>query len=364
MRAYVSLIILNTVNIPFVYSLMALFLAVTPTTCLHSVHQIINKMYQEQSLYSSTQPYNEGYLQVSEQHSIYFAEFGNPEGVDVVTIHGGPGSQCYSYWTSFFDPSVYHVVMFDQRGAGRSIPFAEMDENTPQNSVEDMEKLRNYLGVDRWIVFGGSYGSFLSLLYGEAYPENCLGFVLRGVWLCSEKEYKHLLYGMKANYPEVWDEMVADIPEDEREDLINAFHRRVMDPDPDVHLPAARAFMRFDIRCATLLPNLGSLQKVETNVISTLGIARAFIHYAANAFFVEEKQILNHISRIAHLPAIIVHGRYDVICPPQNAYDLYRQWPNSELWYISDAGHAASETGISQALREAMDQMKYEINRE
>lgn len=322
---------------------------------LGATHQVVSKLYAEQSLYPETKPFNEGYLKVSEDHAIYFAEFGNPEGIPVVTSHGGPGSQCCEYWTTFFNPALYHVIMFDQRGAGRSVPFASMENNTPQHSVEDMEKLRHHLGIDKWVLFGGSYGSFLSLLYGETHPENSLGFVLRGIFLCREHDYKHLFYGMKSVYPEAWQEMVEIIPESERHDLITAFHKRVMDPDPAIHLQAARAFMRFDTLCAHLLPSATNLEEVETDIIGTLGVARAFIHYSANAFFVEENQLLNNLSRIAHLPAIIVQGRYDVICPPQGAYDLYQLWPRSELWYISNSGHSAAEPGTSQGLREAMD---------
>ncbi len=322
---------------------------------LSATHQIVNKLYTEQSFYTQTKPFNEGCLKVSQDHSIYFAEFGNPKGIPVITSHGGPGSQCYESWTKFFNPDVYHVIMFDQRGAGRSLPFASMEDNTPQAAVADMEKLRKHLGIDKWVLYGGSYGSFLSILYGETHPENSLGFVLRGIFLCREHDYKHLFYGMKTTFPEIWQEMVDIIPEDERGDLITAFHKRVMDPDPAIHMQAACAFMRFDTFCAHLVPDEQEIEEVNTDIISTLGIGRAFIHYAANAFFIEENQLLNNLDKIAHLPAIIVQGRYDVICPPQGAFDLYQQWPNSELWFISDAGHATSEPGISQGLREAMD---------
>lgn len=322
-------------------------------------HEIVNKLYASQDLYPQTKPFNEGHLQVSGGHSIYFAEFGNPEGIPVVTLHGGPGSQCYESWSSLFNPDVYHVIMFDQRGSGRSIPFASMENNTPQHSLQDIEELRHHLNVDKWVVFGGSYGSFLALIYGETHPENCLGFVLRGIFLGQEKDYKHLFYGMKATYPEAWDDMVSIIPECERHDLITAFHKRVMDPDPAVHLQAAIAFIRFDAICANLIPDQAEIAGVDTDIIGTLGIGRAFIHYAANAFFVEENQLLNNLSKITHLPAIIVQGRYDVICPPQGAYDLHKRWPGSKLWFISNAGHSQGEPGISQGLREAMEQMVY-----
>lgn len=334
---------------------VGLFLALLTICSLDAAHQVVSKTYSEVDLYPETKPYNEGYLKVSGDHAIYFAEFGNPDGMPVVTLHGGPGSQCYESWTKVFNPELYHVVMFDQRGAGRSVPFASMENNTPQLAIEDMEQLRSHLGIDKWIVFGGSYGSFLSILYGETHPENCLGFVLRGIFLCREHDYKHLFYGMGAAFPEVWQEMVEILPESERDDLITAFHKRVMDPDPAIHMQAAIAFMRFDTYCAHLLPHEQDIAEVDTDIISTLGIGRAFIHYAANAFFVEENQLLNNLSRMAHLPAIIVQGRYDVICPPQGAFDLYQQWPRSELWFISDAGHSSSEPGTAQGLREAMD---------
>jgi proline iminopeptidase len=325
---------------------------------LYADKQVISKVFEGQAYYPQSEPFHEGFLQVSDGHTLYYAEFGNPDGVPVVTLHGGPGSQCYSSWTAFFDPEYYRIIMFDQRGAGRSTPFASMQSNTPQHTLEDIEQLRKHLDIEKWVLFGGSCGSFLAILYGEEYPQNCLGFVLRGIFLGREHDYTHLFYGMRNTHPEAWDTMVQTIPENERGDLIGAFHKRVMDPDPEVHLTAARAFMRFDLLCATLLPNSKKIDEVDTNYRSTLGIGRAYIHYSANGFFVRENQLLEELHKISHLPAILIQGRYDVICPPAGAFDLYQQWENCELWYVSDAGHAISEPGISQSLRQALDQMK------
>jgi proline iminopeptidase len=343
-----------------IYGFIALCLVLSSAD-LCATHQLVNKLYKEQNLYPQIEPFNEGFLQVSDGHSIYFAEFGNPQGIPVITLHGGPGSQCFASWTNLFNTDLYHVIMFDQRGAGRSVPFASMENNSPHYSIQDIEQLRHHLGVDKWILFGGSCGSFLALLYGEKYPENCLGFVLRGIYLGRECDSQHLIYGMRQTHPEAWHEMVQIIPMDEQHDLISALHRRVMDPDPEVHLEAARAFMRYDTICATLIPNTKRIDQVDTDIVSTLGIGRAYIHYAANGFFIEENQILNDLHKISHLPAIIVQGRYDVICPPQGAFELYQNWPQAELWYVSDAGHATNEFGISQGLKDAMDRMVGEV---
>lgn len=315
--------------------------------------------FEGEKLYPKSKPYNEGYLQVSSLHKLYFSEFGNPAGIPVVTVHGGPGAGCDPNWAELFDPEVYHVVMFDQRGAKRSIPFAEMEQNTPSFSIQDMEQLRTHLGINQWIVFGGSWGSALSLLYSEAHPDNVLGLVLRGVFLAREKDYMHLFYGMYSTYPEAWDEMVATVGADASgKDLVAHLHAQVMSSDPAVALKAARAFMRFDMWCAFLYPTRELIDKVTQKDQDVLGIGRAFIHYSKNRFFIEENQILDHISQIAHIPTIIVQGRYDVICPVAEAYELHKVMPQSELWIVPDAGHSSSEPSIICSLKAAMDRMK------
>lgn len=340
---------------------IALFSLLMANSAIYGAHEVVSKKYSDFTFYEEIAPFNEGFLKVSDLHTIYYAEFGNPKGMPIVIVHGGPGGQCYETWVRMFDPEFYRIVMYDQRGGGRSTPFAEMEENTSQISVDDMENLRKKLLIDKWVLFGGSYGSFLSLLYGEMHPENCSGFILRGICLGREKDYKHLFYGMKQFYPEAFEEMIKDVPEQDRSDLISYFHKQVMNPDPVIHIAAAKAFMKFDTYCAYLVPTMQQIQEVDDDLICTLGVGKAFIHYAANGFFVENNQILNDLHKIAHLPAIIIQGRYDIICPPEGAYELYSDWKNAELWFISDAGHATVEPGISQGLREATDVLKNRI---
>lgn len=310
---------------------------------------------ENETLYLASEPFHEGYLKVSDLHQIYYSEFGNPNGIPVLCVHGGPGGGSYGSWSSFFDLSQYHVIMFDQRGAMRSLPFSEMQDNTPQHSIEDMEKLRNHLSIDKWYLFGGSWGSTLSLLYSEAYPDNVKGLVLRGVFLVREKDYLNLFYGMGNFNPEAWDEMVQAIGESEECDLLSSFHEKIMNPDREIHLRAAHAFMLFDTICAYLDPSERVKEEIESNDERALSIARAFIHYSANHFFIEENQILQNIDKIAHIPTIIVQGRYDLICPIKQAYELHKLLPNSKLWILQNAGHASSEPTIALALKKAID---------
>ncbi len=319
----------------------------------------IERFYEERSFDYSPYPIaslrEEGFLKVSPLHSIYYATFGNPEGIPVVILHGGPGAGCYQRFCRFFDPTRWNIVMFDQRGAMRSEPFGCMEENTPQHSISDIEALRQHLGVQKWLVVGGSWGSSLALLYGQEHPEHCLGFILRGVFLVREPDYRHLFYEMGKIFPEAYQSVVDLIPENERDDLISAYYRRVCDPNPDVHLPAARTFMTFDATCATHLPSPGFLNSVKDSDKLMLSITRAYCHYAVNRFFLEPNQILNRMDRISHLPAIIIHGRWDAICLPEMAYLLYQAWGNSKLWMIPDGGHADADPSISGATIAATD---------
>ena len=318
---------------------------------------ITNKLFKDVELYPVVEPYQEGYLQVTDLHEIYYAQFGNPQGKPVLVIHGGPGGGCSKELTKMFDLDFYRVIMFDQRGAKRSRPFASMVDNTPQAAVEDMETIREYLAIEKWFVFGGSCGSMLSILYGETHPGRVIGFILRGIFLGREKEYEHLFYGMNKFFPEAWQDMVNLLPENERDDLIPALHKRVMDPDPEIYIPIAYSFMFYDCLCARLCSDHSYVKRVLTYE-TALSIGRAFIHYSANRFFFEENQLLNNIKKINHLPAIMVQGRYDLICPPENAYDLYKEWPGSKLWFVSNGGHSMGDPAITQGLKIAMEEMK------
>lgn len=310
----------------------------------------------ESILFPKIETYDEGYLKVSALHSLWYAQFGNPEGVPVVVVHGGPGFGCSPRDMRFFDPTYYRIILFDQRGAVRSLPFGEMTENTTQDLIADMEKLRQHMGVEKWLLFGGSWGSALSVLYGEAHPDRCLGFILRGVFLATHAQTAQVWYGMRDHYPEVWEEFVSFVPENERGDLLQAFHKRINHPDPQIHLPAARAFMKYDLSCAfALQPPPVELLNDDRVIVGT---TRTFVHYCMNNLFLRDNQLLDELSRITHLPAIIVHGRFDTICRPLSAYTLHKQWPGSQLIIVPDAGHSAAEPGIVKSLVGATESMK------
>ena len=323
---------------------------------------IIKDQVIEHSLYPSSIPNYDGMLQVSSIHSLYYAVYGNPEGIPVVVLHGGPGAGCYDAMTRFFDLSKYLVVMFDQRGAMRSTPLASMEDNNPQRLVEDIETIRKYLNIDRWLIFGGSWGSTLGLLYGQAHPERCLGFVLRGIFLAREFDDAHLVYGMGKTFPEAYHEFLDHIPADERNDLKQAYYQRIMNPDSAVHLPAARAFMKFDLICSTQFPDPNFVENQLKNDRAVLAITRTFFHYAINNFFLEPNQVIANMSKISHLPAILVHGRWDVITLPEMAYSLHQYWVNSTLWMVPMGGHSTTEPAIAMALATALDQFSLQLN--
>jgi proline iminopeptidase len=309
-------------------------------------------------------PNTKGYLTVSDKHTLHYATYGNPEGIPVVVLHGGPGFGCDDTLSRFFDLKEWHVIMFDQRGAMRSKPFGCMKENTPQCSVEDIEKLREHLGIERWTVFGGSWGSALALLYGQAHPERCLGFVLRGIFLGREQDYLHLLYDMGKIFPDAYDAFAHHLPKEEQGDILTAYYKRLMDEDPNIHMPAAQAFMKYNIICSTHLPNNESLEKLMSNDALILGVARAYFYYSYHHFFLTPNQILSQMDKIAHLPAIIVHGRWDAICLPESAYTLHKQWPNSALWIIPDGGHSANDPTIAQGLVGATNLFAHSMKQE
>ncbi|MFC0167729.1 prolyl aminopeptidase [Pseudoduganella danionis] len=305
-------------------------------------------------LFPPITPSRHGMLAVDELHTIYWEEVGNPAGIPVIFLHGGPGAGLSPQHRRFFDPQKYRVILFDQRGAGKSLPLGECRRNTTQLLIEDIERLRVQAGIEQWLVFGGSWGSTLALAYGEAHPERCLGFVLRGIFLCTEREVDWFLHGARWFHPEIHEEFIAHIPEAERGDLLQAYLTRIMDPDPHVHLPAVRAWSRFEGRRVFLLPQP---DEASSDALD-LGVGRLEAHYMANLGFFTEEQLLRQIDRIAHLPAVIVQGRYDVICPPVTAWQLHQAWPGSVLKMVADAGHGAMEYGISQALVQATEQFK------
>lgn len=300
-------------------------------------------------------PREEGFLDVSTLHKIFYAVYGNPNGVSVVVLHGGPGGGCDDTMVQFFDLNKWNVIMLDQRGAMRSEPFGCLEENTTQHLVNDIETLKMHLRINKWIVFGGSWGSSLALLYAQEYPDSCLGLILRGAWLAREQDYLHLFYGMGKFFPEAYKAVVQHIPEKERNDLFLAYYRRIFDSDSKVRLTAAQTFMRFDAICSTYQLNPSFVEEMMKNDKAVLGVTKIFFHYAKNNFFLEADQILSRMEKIAHLPAVIVQGRYDIVCPPEIAYSLYENWSGSNLWIIPNGGHSDDEPPMVAGLVAATD---------
>lgn len=307
-------------------------------------------------MYPPVEPHFAGHLKVSGGHEIYYEVSGNPKGKPVVFVHGGPGGGTEPKHRQFFNPEKYRIVLFDQRGCGKSRPWASLEENTTWNLIDDMEAIRAKLGIDKWVVFGGSWGSTLSLAYAQKHPERVTALVLRGIFLLRKKEI-HWFYqsGANAVFPDAWEPYMEAIPERERSDFLSAYHKRLTSPDREVQLAAARAWSTWEGATSKLFPDDAVTQRFGADDFA-LAFARIECHYFHNKGFLEEDgQLLRDIGRIRHIPAVIVQGRYDMCCPMQSAWDLHRAWPEAEFFVIPDAGHAASEPGISRALVSATD---------
>ena len=297
-------------------------------------------------LYPPIEPNRHGWLAVDATHRLYWEESGNARGVPVVFLHGGPGAGCAPVHRRFFDPSHYRIILFDQRGAGRSVPNAETLDNTTQALVADLESLRQHLNIDRWLVFGGSWGSTLALAYGQAHPARCLGFVLRGIFLFTLAEVDWFMHYMGRIFPEAARMFRDFIPPIERSDLLTAYYRRLIDPDPTIHLPAAQCWCTYEESCSRLLVEPGDPRLSS----AVLAMARIEAHYMVNRGFIEEGQLLRDIHRLHGIPATIVQGRYDIVCPITAADQLARSWPGAGYHVVPDAGHSAMEPGIRAAL--------------
>lgn len=307
-------------------------------------------------LFPEIEPHANGWLAVDALHELYWETCGNPRGAPVVFLHGGPGGGCLPHHRRYFDPGAWRIVLFDQRGAGRSTPPAELRDNTTAHLVADLERLREHLGVERWLVFGGSWGSTLALAYAEAHAQRCLGLVLRGIFLARPAELDWFLRGMGHIFPEAWRDFAGFLPEPERADLLANYYRRLTDPDPARHMPAAHAWDRYEGACSTLLPPEAAPQ-FESDA-AALAIARIEAHYFMHGAFLADNQLLRDIGRIRHLPCTIVQGRYDIVCPPVTADALARAWPEAELLIVPDAGHSVREPGITRELVAAVERMR------
>ncbi|MCW8195385.1 prolyl aminopeptidase [Proteobacteria bacterium 005FR1] len=312
-----------------------------------------------QTLYPDIKPFETTYLKVDPIHTLYVEQSGNPRGIPVLFVHGGPGGGCSKHDRSFFDPDKYRIILFDQRGSGRSTPHAELTNNTTHHLLEDMEIIRHELGVDRWVLFGGSWGSTLGLLYAEKHPDKVLGLILRGIFLCRKRDLDWFYQGGAAHlFPDYWEDFLQPIPEDERHDMIGAYHRRLTSSNELAMMGAAKAWSMWEGLCSTLRP----CHEVADDFADThkaLSLARIEAHYFVNNIFIDEAQILKDAAKLEGVPGIIVHGRYDVVCPLDNAFALHRAWPDSELHIIRDAGHASREPGIVDALVRATRDMAF-----
>lgn len=309
------------------------------------------------TLYPDIKPNARHRLAVEPPHELYVEESGNPDGIPVLVVHGGPGGGCEDYYRRFFDAERYRIILVDQRGAGRSSPLAEFEGNNTRKLVEDMETVRSFLGIGQWILFGGSWGSTLSLVYAQAHPDKVLGLVLRGIFLCRPRDI-HWFYqeGASRIFPDYWQDFLAPIPEDERDDLVSAYYRRLTSSNELEQIQAAKAWSIWEGRCATLHPNPRVVEHFGHPHVA-IALARIECHYFMNNAFLEDNQIVRDAGALKEIPGIIVHGRYDMVCPLDNALALSEAWPEADLRIIRDAGHSASEPAIIDALMRGIDEV-------
>lgn len=304
---------------------------------------------EDQHLFAPQIPRITTELDVGDGHRLYVEECGNPDGIPVVFLHGGPGAGSTPIHRRLFDPDLFRVILFDQRGAGQSKPFASIEHNTTRHLVDDIEVIRKHFGIERWIVFGGSWGSTLGLVYGIIHPERCLGFVLRGIFLGTKAEMDWFLYDMGRFFPEAWERFIHGLPKHERHDVLGNYFKRLMSDEPAVSIAAAESWSAYENSCATLRAELrGGGGRIAVS------LARIEAHYFINNCFIEDGFILDQMYRIDDLPAVVVQGRHDVICPPFSASNLVKAWPKAELKMVDHAGHSALETGILQELLSAL----------
>lgn len=315
------------------------------------------------NLYPEIKPYKEERLAVEPPHELHLEQSGNPDGLPVLFVHGGPGAGCEPWHRRFFDPNVYRIILFDQRGAGRSTPHASLENNTTWHLVADMERIREHLGIEHWVLFGGSWGSTLSLAYAEKHPQRVRALILRGIFLCRPWEIRWFYQeGANRLFPDLWQDYIAPIPLGERRDLLGAHYRRLTGDDEVARMHSAKAWALWEGRTATLHSNKGVIEHFGDPRVA-LALARIEAHYFYHRTFLKPDQLLRDAWRLEDIPGILVHGRYDVVCPIQNAWELHRAWPGSRLDIVADAGHSAAEPGISTALVAATHEIAAQLAR-
>ena len=308
-------------------------------------------------LFPVIEPYSSGYMSVQNPHEIYWSQSGNPDGVPILYVHGGPGAGCSPNANRFFDPDYYRIILFDQRGSGKSTPPACLENNTTADLINDIEQLREHLKIDQWHVFGGSWGSTLALSYAAEKPENILSMVLRGIFLMEQDGIDWFLYHNKNVFPEAWEQFVSIIPENRHDDLLEAYYERFTSDDKDVQMEAAIHWSLYESACASLIPNY-EIVTTEEQRAKALNISTIECHYFRNQLIDETNSLLNKIDKFRHIPSTIVQGRYDMVCPIQSAHRLHSAWPEAEFIIVPDAGHSADEPPIRSHLIETTEKIK------
>ncbi len=309
-------------------------------------------------LFPPITPYSSGFLSVNDIHNLYWEQSGNPDGIPIILLHGGPGAGATPIHRRFFDPDHYRIVIFDQRGAGRSHPLGCLKENTLSHLVEDIEQLRKHLNIDSWHIFGGSWGSTLALSYAVTHKKHCISMILRGIFLCEENEIDWFLYGMRQIFPEAWEQFAYFIPEDERADLLSAYFKRLCnDNAPTIQMEAAVRWSLYEGACSSLIPNYETITTKEQK-LHALALAKIEAHYFKNELIPKEKSLLNNIDSLRSIPTTIIQGRYDAICPIKTAHKLHQLWPEADYIVVPDAGHSALDAPLRSRLVEATESAK------
>ena len=313
-------------------------------------------------LYPEIKPYARHKLSVDSVHTLYVEECGNPSGIPILFVHGGPGAGASKTDRRYFDPEKYRIIIFDQRGSGRSTPHAELENNTTSQLIEDIEKIREHLSVEKWVLFGGSWGSTLSLLYAQAYPDTILALILRGIFLCRKADI-HWFYQHGAHhvFPDYWGDFIKPIEESRRDNILAAYYEKLTGENELAKMAAAKAWSLWEGRCATLRPSVEVVNAFSEAHLA-VSLARIEAHYFINDSFIEENQIIKNADALEKIPGIIVHGRYDMVCPLDNAFTLHQVWPNAELQIIRDAGHSSREPGIVDALVRATNSIAKQLS--
>jgi len=310
-------------------------------------------------LFPAIKTYAQHTLETESPHSLYVEESGNPEGIPVLVVHSGPGAGSESYQRRFFDPEKYRIILFDQRGSGKSKPHSELTNNHTAGLLADMEAIRTYLGIERWMLFGGAWGSALSLLYAEKYPEKVTGLILHSIFLARPKDIQWFYQeGASFIFPDYWDDFVQTIPEKERNNVVAAYYQRLNGSDELARMSAVKNWSLWQARCSSLQPHHNVIEHFS-DLRFAVGLARVESHYFVNNCFVEPNQILDNIQAIKNIPGYIIHGRYDAVCPLQSAWELHKAWTDSELFIIRDAGHSIQEPGTIDAIILATQKMAH-----